>query len=37
VSILETAGSSLGNDEVIKLESCWKEKLGSRKRGLNRN
>lgn len=37
VSILETAGSGLGEQEVIRLEGCWKEKLGSRERGLNRN
>ena len=37
VSILETAGSGLGEHEVVRLEGCWKEKLGSREHGLNRN
>jgi hypothetical protein len=37
VSILETAGTGLDEREILKLEGCWKEKLGSRSHGLNRN
>lgn len=37
VRILETASSSATQDEICGLESVWKEKLGSRVRGLNRN
>lgn len=37
VSILEFASSSLSNDEVIDMESRWKDKLLTRKFGLNRN
>jgi hypothetical protein len=37
VSILETAGSGMDDREVLRLEACWKEKLGSRVHGLNRN
>ena len=37
VSILEFASSSLSLDEVIQMESRWKDKLLSRVFGLNRN
>jgi len=37
VSVLEVASSSAGADEIIKMESRWKEKLLSRKFGLNAN
>ena len=37
VRILETVGSGATPDEVCDLESLWKEKLGSRAKGLNRN
>ncbi|MBY0232840.1 MAG: GIY-YIG nuclease family protein [Gemmataceae bacterium] len=37
VSILEVAGSSLGVDEILALETLWKQKLQSRDMGLNRN
>lgn len=37
VSILETAGSAIGAEGVLQLEARWKEKLGTRVRGLNRN
>jgi hypothetical protein len=35
--ILETAGSSATVDDICALESHWKNKLGSRAQGLNRN
>ena len=37
VSILETVGSAAVTDDIYALESLWKEKLGSRVIGLNRN
>jgi hypothetical protein len=37
VSILEVAGSSSNLDDILKMESRWKEKLQSREMGLNRN
>ena len=37
VRILETVGSSATLDDVCDLESLWKDKLGSRVQGLNRN
>jgi hypothetical protein len=37
VRILETVGSGATYDEVCDLESLWKDKLGSRAKGLNRN
>ena len=37
VSILETAPSSFTKNQVIELESIWKNKLGTRKHGLNSN
>jgi hypothetical protein len=37
VRILETVGSGATYDEVCNLESVWKDKLGSRVKGLNRN
>jgi len=37
VRILETAGSGATVEEVCQLESLWKNKLGSRAQGLNRN
>jgi hypothetical protein len=37
VRILETVGSSATLEDVYALESLWKEKLGSRAKGLNRN
>ena len=37
VSILEVAGSSATEAEIIQMEILWKEKLQSREMGLNRN
>ena len=37
VWVLETVGSSATYQDVCDLESLWKEKLGSRAKGLNRN
>ena len=37
VSILEVAGSGSNTDEILKMESRWKEKLQSREMGLNKN
>lgn len=37
VSILEMAGSSATTDEILQMESLWKQKLQSREMGLNRN
>lgn len=37
VSILETAGSGLDERAILALENRWKDKLGSRLHGLNRN
>jgi GIY-YIG catalytic domain len=37
VSILEVAGSASNVDDILKMESRWKEKLQSREMGLNRN
>ena len=37
VSILEVAGSVSNVDDILKMESRWKEKLQSREMGLNRN
>lgn len=37
IKILETVGSSATLEDVYGLESLWKEKLGSRVQGLNRN
>lgn len=37
VRVLETAGSGASVQDVYDLESLWKDKLGSRVRGLNRN
>lgn len=37
VSILEVAGSLTTDDDVIRMEIRWKEKLQSREMGLNRN
>lgn len=37
VSVLEVAGSAASTDDVIALETIWKEKLLSRSIGLNRN
>jgi hypothetical protein len=37
VWILETVGSKATSEDVFTLESLWKEKLGSRAKGLNRN
>lgn len=37
VWVLETVGSGATYQDVCDLESLWKEKLGSRARGLNRN
>ncbi len=37
VSILEVVPSSTGHDDVLRLEARWKEKLLSRRFGLNRN
>ena len=37
VAILEVAGSAALEADILTLESRWKEKLGSRDFGLNRN
>lgn len=37
VRILETVGSSATTKDVYSLETSWKDKLGSRAKGLNRN
>ncbi len=37
VSILETVGNAVTDDELNALESRWKEKLQSREMGLNAN
>lgn len=37
VAILETAGSGATVEDIYTLEARWKEKLGSRATGLNRN
>jgi hypothetical protein len=37
VSVLEVAASSVSTEELMKLEGRWKEKLLSRKFGLNGN
>lgn len=37
VSILEVAGSGSNSDDILKMESRWKEKLQSREMGLNKN
>ncbi len=37
VSILETAPSTYNKNQVIEMESEWKEKLGTRAHGLNSN
>lgn len=37
VSILEVAGSSATYDEIIAMETLWKQKLQSREMGLNKN
>lgn len=37
VSILEVAGTALTFEEVLAMESRWKQKLQSREMGLNRN
>lgn len=37
VAILEVAGSEATNEEIFARETLWKEKLGTRVKGLNRN
>lgn len=37
VSILEVAGSLNTDDDIVRMEQRWKEKLQSREMGLNRN
>ena len=37
VSILEVAGSASNVDDILKMESKWKQKLQSREMGLNKN
>jgi hypothetical protein len=37
VSILEVAGSASNIDDILRMESRWKDKLQSREMGLNRN
>lgn len=37
VSILEVCGSGLTNDDIIRVEGLWKDKLQSREMGLNKN
>ncbi len=37
VSVLETVGTALGQEDLLKLEQLWKDKLRSRDMGLNMN
>jgi len=37
VSILEVAGSAASSDDILGMESLWKQKLQSREMGLNKN
>jgi len=37
LSILEVAGTSSTDDEILRMEERWKRKLQSREMGLNRN
>lgn len=37
VSILEVSGTSMNDNEILRKESIWKDKLKSREMGLNRN
>jgi hypothetical protein len=37
ISILEVAGTSLTQEDIIRMEGLWKAKLQSREMGLNRN
>lgn len=37
VSILETVGSGASLEDIYTSEALWKEKLGARAQGLNRN
>ena len=37
VAILEVAGSSATDEEILGMEALWKTKLQSREMGLNRN
>jgi hypothetical protein len=37
VSILEVAGSALSDNDIERMEAKWKNKLGSREMGLNKN
>lgn len=37
VSILEAAGTSAANDDILAMEKLWKEKLQSQEMGLNAN
>ena len=37
VSILEVMGSNASQDDLLKAEVLWKQKLQSREMGLNRN
>lgn len=37
VTILEVAGSDYGDEAILERESLWKQKLGTRVKGLNRN
>jgi hypothetical protein len=37
VAVLEVVGSEATNDEIFGRETLWKEKLGTRVKGLNRN
>ncbi|MBN1911347.1 MAG: GIY-YIG nuclease family protein [Pirellulales bacterium] len=37
VSILQVAGTAAKHEDIMAMESCWKQKLQSREMGLNRN
>lgn len=37
VAVLEVVGSEATNEEIFGRETLWKEKLGTRVKGLNRN
>jgi len=37
ISILEVAGSSASDNDILEMEQLWKSKLPSLEMGLNRN
>jgi hypothetical protein len=37
VSVLEVAGSAATSEEIVGMETLWKQKLQSREMGLNKN